>query len=73
MDHSSWGTAHTVWGRVADDASMQVAEAIVRDSPYHNVTHPAYGTVMRMMDAEVKFTPHAVPLPDNATAEAHEL
>lgn len=50
-DHSEWGTAHTCWGEVDD---MVAVDALVTAS-YHNVTHPEYGTVMRMLDLESPF------------------
>ena len=35
---------------------MEVVERILRESAYHNVTHPV-GTVMRMADTPLPFTP----------------
>jgi len=51
MDHSEWGTAHTCWGEVDD---MTAVDALV-NAPYHNFTHPEYGTVMRMLETESPF------------------
>eukprot|EP00884_Botryococcus_braunii_P013541 jgi/Botrbrau1/22188/Bobra.168_1s0020.1 len=52
MDHTEWGTAHSVWGEVED---LGVAEEII-SQPYHNFTHPTYGTVMRMMEDPANFS-----------------
>ncbi|PNW86299.1 hypothetical protein CHLRE_02g080850v5 [Chlamydomonas reinhardtii] len=60
MDHESWGGSMTVWGDVADAASMAVVEAALL-LPYHDVKHPTFGTVMRMLDKQVPFSPIAVP------------
>ncbi|KAG2435334.1 hypothetical protein HXX76_007408 [Chlamydomonas incerta] len=60
MDHEGWGGSMTVWGDVADAASMAVVEAVLL-LPYHEVKHPTFGTVMRMLDEQVPFSPLAVP------------
>ncbi|KAL6753982.1 hypothetical protein V8C86DRAFT_2713182 [Haematococcus lacustris] len=59
MDHSSWGGAHTVWGQVEN---MEVVEAIVKASKFTEFKHPEHGTVMRMMDPSLAFTPLSEPL-----------
>ncbi|KAL3137649.1 hypothetical protein ABBQ38_004925 [Trebouxia sp. C0009 RCD-2024] len=60
VDHTEWGSAHTVWGVVQN---MSVVDALLRQ-PFHTFTHPKYGTVMRMMDHEegfgVSFEEHVV-------------
>ncbi|KXZ42740.1 hypothetical protein GPECTOR_121g441 [Gonium pectorale] len=60
MGHPGWGSTMTVWGELADAASMAVVEALLA-LPYHDVKHPTYGTVMRMLDERVSFTPVAAP------------
>lgn len=34
--------------------NMSIVDALLHQ-PFHTVTHPTYGTVMRMMDVEEKF------------------
>uniref|UniRef100_A0A7S0RAT8 ShKT domain-containing protein n=1 Tax=Chlamydomonas leiostraca TaxID=1034604 RepID=A0A7S0RAT8_9CHLO len=65
MDHSSWGGAHSVWGKVEN---MEVVFAIVAKAAFHELKHPEFGTVMRMMNTEMKMTPRAVRMD-----EGHEL
>ncbi|DBA93294.1 TPA: hypothetical protein ACH3X2_003577 [Trebouxia sp. C0005] len=50
-DHDEWGSAHTVWGMVQN---MTTVTSLLR-RPFHTVTHPTYGTVMRMMNTDVSF------------------
>jgi hypothetical protein len=38
---------------VADAASMGVVESVLL-LPYHEVKHPTFGTVMRMLDEQVR-------------------
>ena len=38
-DHSEWGTAHSVWGRVHGSASWDTIHKIVA-LPYHEFKHP---------------------------------
>lgn len=33
---------------------MSVVDALLHQ-PFHTITHPTYGTIMRMMDVEEKF------------------
>ena len=35
---------------------MAIVEKILRETSYHNITHPV-GTVMRMADSPLPFTP----------------
>ncbi|GFR49489.1 hypothetical protein Agub_g11428, partial [Astrephomene gubernaculifera] len=56
MPHPGWSSSMTVWGELADEPSMQVVEALLQ-LPYHEVRHPTYGTVMRMLDEQVRFVP----------------
>ncbi|KAG2494138.1 hypothetical protein HYH03_007776 [Edaphochlamys debaryana] len=58
VDHEGWGGSMTVWGDIADEASMRVVESALR-LPYKAVKHPTYGTVMRMLDETIAFTPMA--------------
>lgn len=58
MDHTEWGSSHCVWGEVED---MAVVNRILQQR-YKTITHAQYGTVMRMLEAEVKFTPLAEAL-----------
>ena len=37
-------------------ADMDTSVQQIVDQAFHTVTHPEYGTVMRMLDAEVPFT-----------------
>ncbi|KAG1680610.1 hypothetical protein FOA52_015059 [Chlamydomonas sp. UWO 241] len=53
MDHSDWGTAHTVWGEVQN---MEVVEEILKSMTYHENKHPV-GTIMRMADTPLHFSP----------------
>ena len=39
-----------------DVADMGRAVARLIEQPHHEVKHPEYGTLMRMLDAEVPFT-----------------
>lgn len=57
MDHGTWGSSMTVWGQV-DEQGMTVVSRLL-GLPYHEVKHPTYGTVMRMLDNVVEFTPLA--------------
>ncbi|PNH03138.1 hypothetical protein TSOC_010845 [Tetrabaena socialis] len=65
MDHVGWGDSMTVWGELDGPASMSVVEAALR-LPYHDVKHPTFGTVMRMLDEQVPF----LPLPETAAEGA---
>lgn len=49
-DHTSWGTAHVVWGEVLDWFSTDMIAA----QDYHEHKH-ASGTVMRMLNNEFAF------------------
>ena len=51
INHSEWGEAHTVWGEVTDFAAVDA----MLELPYKELTHPEYGTVMRMMAEPVAF------------------
>ncbi|KAL4448137.1 hypothetical protein ABPG75_005356 [Micractinium tetrahymenae] len=48
-DHPEWETSHTVWGVVDEWFATDLMIA----QQYKEVTHPEYGTVMRMMKVEV--------------------
>lgn len=48
-DHPEWETSHTVWG-VVDE---WFATDLMISQQYKEVTHPEYGTVMRMLKVEV--------------------
>ncbi|PRW45096.1 peptidyl-prolyl cis- cyclophilin type [Chlorella sorokiniana] len=48
-DHPEWGTAHTVWGLVDE----WFATDFIISQRYKTVTHPEYGTEMRMLLQEV--------------------
>lgn len=50
-DHDEWGSAHTVWGMVTNMTTVQS----LLHQPFHTITHPTYGTVMRMMDIDESF------------------
>ncbi|KAK9829611.1 hypothetical protein WJX72_006871 [[Myrmecia] bisecta] len=50
-DHTDWGASHSVWGEVQDMAAVTT----ILNQPFHQITHPQYGTVMRMLDTEVPF------------------
>ncbi|GFH16888.1 hypothetical protein HaLaN_13405, partial [Haematococcus lacustris] len=42
--------------------NMEVVEAIVKASKFTEFKHPEHGTVMRMMDPSLAFTPLSEPL-----------
>ncbi|KAG2446794.1 hypothetical protein HYH02_008354 [Chlamydomonas schloesseri] len=69
MDHESWGGSMTVWGDVADSASMSVVESALL-LPYHDVKHPTFGTVMRMLDEQVPFSLLAVPADGSSSSSS---
>ncbi|KAI3426472.1 hypothetical protein D9Q98_008839 [Chlorella vulgaris] len=48
-DHPEWGTGHTVWGLVDE----WFATDFITAQQYREVTHPEFGTVMRMLKEEV--------------------
>ncbi|CAL5221657.1 g3884 [Coccomyxa viridis] len=54
VDHDEWGGAHTVWGEVSA-ADMDTTVMDIVGQRFHAVTHPEYGTVMRMLNTEVPF------------------
>ncbi|CAL8468913.1 g8454 [Coccomyxa elongata] len=54
-DHDDWGVAHTVWGEV-DAEDMRGTVATFLRLPVHEVKHPEFGTIMRMLDSEEPFS-----------------
>ncbi|DBA91608.1 TPA: hypothetical protein ACH3X1_003216 [Trebouxia sp. C0004] len=60
-DHDEWGSAHTVWGMVQN---MTPVTSLLH-KPFHTVTHPTYGTVMRLMNTDVSFVIGRLPPGDH--------
>lgn len=52
VDHPEWNTSHTVFAEIEDFVSTD----LIAIQWVHEVTHPDYGTVMRMMNDAVPFT-----------------
>ena len=52
-EHDGWETAMTIVGQVPEPALTELVEKKILALPKHNFTHPEYGTVMSMLDAEL--------------------
>lgn len=49
-----------MWGEVTAPG-MAVVRRILSERPFHEIKHPEFGTLMRMMDKELAFSPLALP------------
>lgn len=52
-EHNGWETGMIVVGSVPEPQLTELVEKAILSKPYHDFTHPQYGTVMSMLDKEM--------------------